>query len=298
MAWHKRVVVLAVIILASALWVSSPAMAQTEEGYIVHVIQPGETLSGIARSYGVPMGNIMAANSIADANRIFWGLRLLIPTGEVALPDPATRTSSVMHTVQRGETLFRISVRYNVAMNDIVIANNLANPNNIYAGQLLVIPAPGSEPQYGVAPGGASSAGAVAAGAPAPALPAEELPVPTVWDGRQIIIDLSQQRLYAFENGEAVRQFAVSTGLPATPTVTGDFAIYRRYESQRMRGPDYDLPGVPWVMYFYQSYSIHGTYWHNNFGQPMSHGCVNMRTPEAEWLYNWAADGTPVRVIY
>jgi lipoprotein-anchoring transpeptidase ErfK/SrfK len=297
MEWKKRVVFLAIIVIASALWASSQAQAQGEDGYLVHVIQPGETLSGIARYYGVPMQNILAVNSIADPNRIFWGLRLLIPTGDVTLPDPAPQTSSAMHTVQRGETLFRISVRYNVSMNDLVVANNLANPNNIYAGQLLVIPAPGtagSATQYGVAPGGASSAGV---GVPPADVPAGDVPVPTIWDGKQIIIDLSQQRLYAFENGELVRQFTVSTGLPATPTVTGDFAIYRRYESQRMQGPDYDLPGVPWVMYFYQSYSIHGTYWHNNFGQPMSHGCVNMRTPEAEWLYNWAPDGTSVRVI-
>jgi lipoprotein-anchoring transpeptidase ErfK/SrfK len=49
-------------------------------------------------------------------------------------------------------------------------------------------------------------------------------------------------------------------------------------------------------MYFYRGYSFHGTYWHNNFGFPMSHGCVNMPTPEAEWLYNFAEVGTPVHV--
>jgi len=282
----QRIIVLATLAAMVALWASPPALAQSESDYIIHVIQPGETLSEIARRYGVPMNNIMVVNNIANPNRIFWGLRLRIPTGEVMLPDPATRTASTVHTVVRGETLFRIAVRYNVPMNNIVIANGLANPNNIYAGQLLVIPAPGTVVS-------ASSSGPDASQAAS----FGELPTPTVWDGKQIIIDLSQQTLYAFENGEVVRQFTVSTGLPATPTVTGDFAIYRRYESQRMQGPDYDLPGVPWVMYFYQSYSIHGTYWHNNFGQPMSHGCVNMRTPEAEWLYNWAPDGTSVRVI-
>jgi lipoprotein-anchoring transpeptidase ErfK/SrfK len=49
-------------------------------------------------------------------------------------------------------------------------------------------------------------------------------------------------------------------------------------------------------MYFYQGYALHGTYWHNNFGTPMSHGCVNMPTPEAEWAFNWASIGTPVIV--
>lgn len=59
----------------------------------------------------------------------------------------------------------------------------------------------------------------------------------------------------------------------------------------------YDLPNVPNVMYFYQGYSIHGAYWHNNFGYQMSHGCVNAPLAAAEWLYNWASIGTPVTML-
>jgi lipoprotein-anchoring transpeptidase ErfK/SrfK len=55
---------------------------------------------------------------------------------------------------------------------------------------------------------------------------------------------------------------------------------------------------VPYSMYFYQGYALHGTYWHSNFGQPMSHGCVNLRTADAEWLYQFAPVGTAVRVQY
>jgi lipoprotein-anchoring transpeptidase ErfK/SrfK len=65
-----------------------------------------------------------------------------------------------------------------------------------------------------------------------------------------------------------------------------------------MTGPGYNLPNVPWVMYFAGANAIHGAYWHNNFGRPMSHGCVNMRISEAQWLYNWASIGTPVVVHY
>ena len=72
--------------------------------------------------------------------------------------------------------------------------------------------------------------------------------------------------------------------------------VYLKYESQTMSGPGYNLPGVPYVLYFYKGYSLHGTYWHSNFGTPMSHGCVNMPTPEAQWLFNWAPVGTPVHV--
>ena len=78
----------------------------------------------------------------------------------------------------------------------------------------------------------------------------------------------------------------------------GSYTIQRKYVSTRMTGPDYDLPGVPYTMYFYQGYALHGTYWHSNFGQPMSHGCVNMRTSDAEWLYQFAPVGTAVRVQY
>lgn len=71
---------------------------------------------------------------------------------------------------------------------------------------------------------------------------------------------------------------SISSGLPGTPTVTGRFQVgIKCADWRRMTGPGYDLPGVPWVMYFYGSYALHGAYWHNNFGTPMSHGCVNIR---------------------
>ena len=78
--------------------------------------------------------------------------------------------------------------------------------------------------------------------------------------------------------------------------VKGRFRVYAKYRATPMRGPGYYLPNVPWTMYFYGGYAIHGTYWHNNFGTPMSHGCVNMKIPEAKWLYNWTPRGTLVVV--
>ena len=105
--------------------------------------------------------------------------------------------------------------------------------------------------------------------------------------------------LYAYQDGVLLRAASVSTGLPGSPTVTGDFNVYVKYIAQRMVGPGYDLPDVPYVMYFYQGYGLHGTYWHHNFGHPMSHGCVNLPTSEAEWLYdNFVDVGTPVHVQY
>lgn len=111
-----------------------------------------------------------------------------------------------------------------------------------------------------------------------------------------IEIDLSQQRLYAHKGQTTVFQAVVSTGTRRYPTVLGRFRIYAKYRATHMSGPGYSLPNVPWTMYFYRGYAIHGTYWHNNFGTPMSHGCVNMRTSEAKWLYQWAPKGTLVVV--
>jgi len=115
---------------------------------------------------------------------------------------------------------------------------------------------------------------------------------------RWIDISLSTQSITAYEGSTPVRTFIVSTGLPNTPTVTGQFRIYLRYDSQTMSGPGYYLPGVQWVQYFYSGYALHGTYWHNNFGQPMSHGCVNMTNADALWMYQWADYGTVVNVHY
>lgn len=115
-------------------------------------------------------------------------------------------------------------------------------------------------------------------------------------EGRWIDVDLSEQLVSAYEGDSAVRTFVVSTGTARYPTVTGQFRIYVKYTSAPMAGPGYYLPGVPYIMYFYKGYALHGTYWHNNFGTPMSHGCVNLRTPEAEWLYAWASKGTLVNV--
>jgi lipoprotein-anchoring transpeptidase ErfK/SrfK len=115
---------------------------------------------------------------------------------------------------------------------------------------------------------------------------------------RWIDVDLTRQMVYAFEGNTVINSFLVSTGTWQYPTVTGQYHVYIKYRSTTMSGPGYSLPNVPYTMYFYKSYGIHGTYWHNNFGTPMSHGCVNLTIPDAEWLYNWSSIGTLVNVHY
>lgn len=115
-------------------------------------------------------------------------------------------------------------------------------------------------------------------------------------DQHWLQVDLSSQRLIAWEGNTPVHAVIVSTGKPATPTVTGVFEIESKYAIARMQGPGYDVPDVPWTMYFYRGYAIHGAYWHHNFGTPVSHGCVNVAVDHAEWFFNWADLGTPVVV--
>ena len=109
-------------------------------------------------------------------------------------------------------------------------------------------------------------------------------------------VDLSAQTVFAMTGDQVARSFVVSTGRWPYLTVTGVFKIYVKYRSASMTGSDYNLPNVPYVMYFHEGYGLHGTYWHNNFGTPMSHGCVNLRTSDAAWLYEFASVGTLVSV--
>jgi lipoprotein-anchoring transpeptidase ErfK/SrfK len=114
--------------------------------------------------------------------------------------------------------------------------------------------------------------------------------------GRWIEIELNDQRLTAWEGNTPIRSFMVSTGKRGTPTPLGTYAIQSKYRSTPMQGEDYHVPDVPYAMYFSGGYAIHGAYWHNSFGTPISHGCVNMKVSSARWLYDWAPIGTPVVV--
>lgn len=188
-----------------------------------------------------------------------------VPTGTpvviTATPSP-TPTIISSYVVREGDTLIEIAQKFGISLGYLADANGIENPDLIYIGQILKIP---------------------------------------VWppkdDGRIIYVVLSEQKTYAVENGQVIKEFIVSTGTAAHPTVTGHYKIYVKYRYDDMDGPGYHLPDVPYVMYFYKGYGLHGTYWHHNFGVPMSHGCVNLTIPDAEWLFNWAHVGTPVVVI-
>ncbi len=121
---------------------------------------------------------------------------------------------------------------------------------------------------------------------------------------KRIIVDLSDQILYAYEGGELFMKEHVSTGIELTPTPRGNFIIFRKTPSRYMQGPipgisekEFDLPGVPWNLYFTaQGAVIHGAYWHEDFGKTHSNGCVNLSPLKAQELYTWADIGMRVVV--
>jgi lipoprotein-anchoring transpeptidase ErfK/SrfK len=126
------------------------------------------------------------------------------------------------------------------------------------------------------------------------AAPDEDLPaVEGGHEGKWIEVILSEQALIVWEGQTAVRRMIVSTGSAWTPTVTGTFRVYLKVRSQTMTGPGYTLPRVPHVLFFYGDYAIHGTYWHDSFGTPVSRGCVNLTLADAEWLFSWAGPHLP-----
>ena len=122
---------------------------------------------------------------------------------------------------------------------------------------------------------------------------------------QEIVISISAQMLWAYEGGQLVNSTYVSTGtaeVPETTTPIGSHAILSKVDVQDMEGTisgeHYFVPDVPYVMYFDNlGNALHGTYWHSNFGAPMSHGCVNLPMEVAAWMYGWAGVGTPVTVI-
>jgi LysM repeat protein len=269
---------------------------------IIHTVQRGEYLGQIAALYGVTIDNVLQGNQITNANTIYPGQELQIWASNISTLETAAESEPAnsavesvasteapiemaIHVVAPGEYLSQIAQGYGVAWTAIAEANQISNPNQIYAGMQLNIPGGNN-----VAVQSPVTVAAIASNIADPG---------AHWGyGREIVVDLSSQMTYAYQDGNLVFSALVSTGLPATPTVQGEFQMWHRTPEQTMSGPGYYLPNVKWVQYFYQGYGFHGTYWHSNFGQPMSHGCVNMTNEDAEWLYNFASIGTNVFVQY
>lgn len=126
-------------------------------------------------------------------------------------------------------------------------------------------------------------------------------------EDKRIEISISAQTLVAYEAEKEVLNTRISSGLPSDPSVLGpddiptdtpfgSFNIQNKFPSRHMGNAQltddinaYELPGVPWTCLFHETgVGLHGTYWHDNFGIKMSHGCINMRTSDALWIFRWS----------
>lgn len=123
-------------------------------------------------------------------------------------------------------------------------------------------------------------------------------PDPAVKLEKLISVDLKTQTLAYSLGGKVLERFPISSGLPRTPTPVGEFTVLQKRPTVHYLGPDFDFPNTKWNLKFKNgsalSYYIHGAYWHNDFGKPKSHGCVNVSYANMERLYQWAQVGTKV----
>ena len=266
----KRIQAIALMVLVLAMALGVPTAYAYESN--VYTVQPGDTMIGIALRHNVRVSHLAEANGIRWNSWVYVGQRLTIPGAVQAAAPPAPASQST-HIVRPGDTLMGISRYYGIHVTQLARANGLRWNSWVYVGQRLTIPGSSVNPDQ----------------------PTDPL---VITNERWIDVNLTTQTLTAYEGSTPVRTVIVSTGRAATPTPVGEFRIWVKLLSDDMAGPGYYLPQVPYTMYFYQGYGIHGTYWHNNFGTVMSHGCVNLPTPEAEWIYNWASVGTRVVTHY
>lgn len=146
-----------------------------------------------------------------------------------------------------------------------------------------------------------------------------ETPFGTTEVVRRIEVDLSEQRLWMYENDQVIDSWRVSSGKPNTPTYTGTYTIgwktpsqtmtgYERRNGERFIDPNwrgktdsrgyamFEQPNVKWAMYFNGDQAFHGVYWHSNWGTRMSHGCVGMPDWRAKQLYEWSPQGLEVTI--
>lgn len=253
-----------------------------DSALILYKAESGETLVEVA------LKNQVGLALLAELNQISWNQRLYT-NQPIRIPDQAqvsrsqfTSTGVVplsrIHIVQTGEILTTIADRYGTTSRALSRANRLTNESLIIPGQKLKIPV--DLPYETV-------------DLPAP-IEVDPTTFPTTTE-KWIDVNLSTQVATAYVGTEPVKAFLVSTGKAKTPTVQGVFRIWATTPVQdmsggsRAAGTDYYLEDVEHVQYFFEDYAFHAAYWHDNFGQPMSRGCVNMRPDDARWLFDWAS---------
>ena len=323
----------AVVLLGAMPVGAAPSRQRHVQASVIHVVQPGQNLFRIALRYGTTVNAIVTANGLSN-HTIYVGQRLVVPRGSAgsppASPPPATGAT---HVVQRGDNLTRIALRHGVTVWALMQANNLSS-SWIYAGQRLVIPgASGSGPtsppatgttytvrrgdtlsriarRFGTTVGALATLNRIANPS---AIHAGQVlrisgaaPAPS-GGGKRIVINLTQQHLYAYEGNQLVYSFVSSSGRTPSRTRTGEFRVQSKIS--RAYGSTWNIWMPHWLGIYWAGSMENGihalpilsngqTLWAGYLGRPVSFGCIVLGTYEAELLYSWAAIGTPVSITY
>jgi LysM repeat protein len=268
---------------------ASVPVAPTTAG-ATHVVKAGENLYRIALRYGTTAQALAEFNGIYNPAHLVVGQTLRIP-GSPTAPTVAYQPAhaAVTHTVQPGETLTSIAVRYGVTSWTLVQVNSIANPSRIFPGQVLAIPRASS-----LRASGLGASGTATASTPA---------VASARGGKRIVVDLSEQHLYAYQGETLVYSFVASTGMPGAATRTGTFRVLDKIPNAYASTWNLQMPH--WLGIYWAGSTENGIHalpilsngqrlWAGYLGTPVSYGCVVLGIQEARTLYEWAAVGTPV----
>ena len=268
-----------VIPSATSANINAPTVPATAEA--THVVGPGENLYRIALRYGTTVQALAQLNGITNHHHVVAGQALRIPGGSTA-PAPAYQPAHTVatHTVQAGETLAAIAMRYGVTTWTLAQANSIANPSLIFRGQVLVIPRTSSTAHEPALAPAAGSGG-----------------------GKRIVVDLSEQHLYAYQGGALIYSFVASTGMAGAGTRTGTFRVLDRIPNAYASTWSLQMPY--WLGIYWAGATENGIHalpilsngqqlWAGYLGTPVSYGCIVLGTYEARLLYEWAEVGTPV----
>ncbi len=262
---------------------SGSASSGAPSGAGTYTVQRGDTLSAIAYRHGTTVAALMQANGLYSSI-IYVGQRLTIPGGSSAAGSGASSGSGVSsggaqtYTVQRGDTLSAIAYRHGTTVAALMQANGLYS-TVIYVGQRLTIPGSGSSGANSGATGG----------------------------GKRIVVDLSEQRMYVYQNGQLLWKWLVSTGRPGQATAVGHYRVLNKIPNAYAYTWSLQMPywlGIYWAGSLQNG--IHALpiqangqrLWAGYLGQRVSFGCIILGTENARTLYNWAAVGTPVDIVW
>lgn len=333
---HRNCLATLCVIIVCMQWaITVPLHRVCAQEQTVHVVQAGENLFRLALRYGTTVEAIMAANGLTDQHMIYSGQRLVIPSGVQRIAASAAATTGGTYVVQPGDTLLSIAFRYGVGMWELMLANSLFGFHLIQSGMKLVIPGAGGtmpEPNvetsetYIVRLGdtltsiaqrfnttafalaqsnGISDPSMIRVGQvlQVPRMPSSS-PSPTE-DKKRIIIDISEQHLYAFQGDQLVYSFICSTGRAPYYTRTGEFKVQSKIPNAY--GSAWNIWMPHWLGIYWAGSTENGihalpimangqTLWAGYLGQPISYGCIVLDTDDAKNLYNWAEIGTPVSI--